>query len=273
MEDIEEFDYNYNYDLGSYANNFNESGIGYSEIGYGDLGYANIDRQYIHLENEFSFYGPNMEEGGKEEKESDIHPNTLNSAICIKDEKDITNSNTVIANTILKKRKGSNDSAVYIKKSKKNEVCIVCLQNEKKYKFTCCYDYYCSIACFNRHNKKECLEAQKKWEINKGSFEKCNKNRYSSRNNQMEENTSKSIYENVQADEITNFEENTHLTDEQKIKLKEDLALKLLLKNNYVRSVFKQFSTANDKIGYLSHYINDPTIVQVVDQIMKTIDG
>lgn len=130
--------------------------------------------------------------------------------------------------------------------------------NSTKYKFTCCYEYYCSLVCYRTHNTKECFEKNKK---------KLNLDKNSNHNSVFN-----SECHQIRETDDTDNAEPVLLSEKQKNRLKEDLALRLLLKNNYVRSIFKQFTISKDKITYLSHCINDPTIVQVIDHIMKTID-
>ncbi|CAA9987440.1 conserved Plasmodium protein, unknown function [Plasmodium knowlesi strain H] len=161
----------------------------------------------------------------------------------------------------------NNLSSLFGKKQKEQNICVVCLQNGVvKYKFVCCYGGYCSVACFQRHDKKACLEEQGKNdnklnEVNNLEFQK-----YEHKKSQVDERGDNPTEDEEESDEDL-------LTEEQKVKLKEDIRLRILLKNNYVRSVFKNFTTSKDKIAYLSNYINDPTIVQVVDQIMKSVEG
>ncbi|ANQ07288.1 Uncharacterized protein PCOAH_00017480 [Plasmodium coatneyi] len=153
------------------------------------------------------------------------------------------------------------------KKQKEQNTCVVCLQNGGvKYRFVCCCKGYCSVACFQRHDKKACLEEQSK-----------NASRLNAQNNiECPNGECRKSQVEERSDNPTEDEEESEedlLTEEQKAKLKEDITLRMLLKNNYVRSVFKHFTTSKDKIAYLSNYINDPTIVQVVDQIMKSVEG
>ncbi|EUD67992.1 hypothetical protein C922_01604 [Plasmodium inui San Antonio 1] len=153
------------------------------------------------------------------------------------------------------------------KKQKGQDTCVVCLQHGVvKYKFVCCREGYCSVPCFQKHDRKACLEEQR------------NKVRKLNALRSVESQNSKHRKSDVEerADNATEDDEDSEddfLTEDQKVKLKEDITLRMLLKNNYVRSVFKHFTTSKDKIGYLSNYINDPTIVQVVDQIMKSVEG
>ncbi|GAB65743.1 hypothetical protein PCYB_072450 [Plasmodium cynomolgi strain B] len=152
------------------------------------------------------------------------------------------------------------------KKQKEQNTCVVCLQNGvAKYKFVCCCEGYCSIPCFQRHDRKACLEKQRKVSrLNTLSNVESQNGEH--RKSQVEERGDKPTEDDEESDEDL-------LTEDQKVKLKEDITLRILLKNNYVRSVFKHFTTSKDKIAYLSNYINDPTIVQVVDQIMKSVEG
>ncbi|CRG96718.1 conserved Plasmodium protein, unknown function [Plasmodium gallinaceum] len=251
---MDEYEYNYSCDLENYPNNFENN------VSYHDINYLNVDRTFDNFGNDLYLCDEAIEEDNEKEYFSSLNNNNL-----LKNEKEL--EKMINNNSIIKKRKICNDSIFNNKKVKNNEnLCIICLKNEKKYKFTCCYEYYCSLQCFNKHNKKDCCKKKKKKlnEIkntnsdNHGSL--INNNFYVLNNNK--------IYESNE-----DYTEDNILTEEQKYKLKEDLELKLLLKNKYVRSIFKQFTSSNDKISYLSHYINDPTIIQVIDQIMKTIDN
>ncbi|CAG9480526.1 conserved Plasmodium protein, unknown function [Plasmodium vivax] len=153
------------------------------------------------------------------------------------------------------------------KKQKEQNTCVVCLQNGvAKYKFVCCCEGYCSVACFKKHDKEACLEEQRK------KASRLNvPNSLDSQNGEHKKGEAEERGDNRKEDDEESEED--LLTEDQKMKLKEDITLRMLLKNNYVRSVFKHLTTSKDKIAYLSNYINDPTIVQVVDQIMKSVEG
>ncbi|KYN98457.1 hypothetical protein PRSY57_0914900 [Plasmodium reichenowi] len=330
---MDEYDYNYaTYDIDNFTNNYEDNLINYNQIDFiNDTGEIN---NYC---NEYYSYDDDLvEEENVSEKR--IHNNVLrndnkfeNNLINMSNEIKTENSNN--DNTLLlKKRKIINDILLNIKKMKKNDtLCIICLQNEKKYTFTCCYEYYCSLECFKKHDQQKCRNQNKNEHKISGNHN-INMDDIKNSNHQIYEDTyyyqneedmnkkqnHKVIQNTLELDdqnkknEINNINdmdttssnlpnnnlstsllnndnnipsnnENSEssddytddydmLTEEQKKKLKEDHTLKILLKNNYVREVFKQFTLSNDKIGYLSHYINDPTIVQVIDQIMKTID-
>ncbi|CRG99380.1 conserved Plasmodium protein, unknown function [Plasmodium relictum] len=252
---MDEYEYNYSYDIENYGSNFDDN-----IMSYNDANCLNVERPFNNFEDNFYLSDEDIEKDKEKEYFSSINNNST-----LKNEKEL--DKIINKNSIFKKRKVYNDSIFNNKKVKKNEdLCIICLKNEKKYKFTCCYEYYCSLQCFNKHNKKECLK-KKKNKLN----ETKNANNYdnnNSTNNNFYALNNNNIYESNE-----DYTEDNILTEEQKLKLKEDLELKLLLKNKYVRSVFNQFISSNDKISYLSHYVNDPVIIQVIDQIMKTIDN
>ncbi|KJP88636.1 hypothetical protein AK88_01716 [Plasmodium fragile] len=158
------------------------------------------------------------------------------------------------------------------KKQKEQNTCIVCLQNGvAKYKFVCCSEGYCSVPCFQRHDRKACLEEQRNKVNRLNELSNLHSEKEQHGKSQVEEEEQEERGDNPTEDDEESEED--LLTEEQKVKLKEDITLRMLLKNNYVRSVFKQCTTSKDKIAYLSNYINDPTIVQVVDQIMKSVDA
>ncbi|SPJ10240.1 conserved Plasmodium protein, unknown function [Plasmodium sp. DRC-Itaito] len=326
---MEEYDYNYaTYDIDNFTNNFEDNLINYNQIDF-----INDNGEVNNYSNEFYVYHDDVQEENMSEK-------TIHTKVSLNDNKyenilintssDIKTKNSNNDNSLLKKRKIINDILLNIKKMKKvDTLCIICLQNEKKYTFTCCHQYYCSLACFKKHDQQKCLKQNKdninaNDNINVDDIKNINHQNYEStyyykneqdinkkQNHKVIQNTSELVNDNkkneinnindmdntpcsnvqnnnqstslLNNENITNYYENSEssddytddydmLTEEQKKKLKEDHTLKILLKNNYVREVFKQFTLSNDKIAYLSHYINDPTIVQVIDQIMKTID-
>ncbi|SBT70944.1 conserved Plasmodium protein, unknown function [Plasmodium malariae] len=270
---MDDYECNYRYDLENYNSNFGENIMCYNESNY-----VNGNREYNNFENDFCFFGDTIEEDSKEEKDCE-YINTKSNQNNLKISKELSISlNNNSSN--FKKRKVINDSSHKgNKKLKKNDLCIVCMQNERKYKFTCCYEYYCSVPCFNKHNQKECLDQRRKKlcmlqvESMNGDSPSTPTATLAATTYSNNDNFFFSYYEQNEKSSCPDYIQSECLTNEQKHKLKEDLALKLLLKNNYVRSVFKQFSLSNDKISYLSHYINDPTVVQVIDQIMKTIES
>ncbi|KYO00155.1 hypothetical protein PGSY75_0916900 [Plasmodium gaboni] len=339
---MDEYDYNYaTYDIDNFTNNFEDNLINYNQIDF-----INDNIEVNNYANEFYVYDEDVLEENILEKRihnKDLSNNNQYENILIhtsNEIKTIINNNNNNNNSLLKKRKIINDILLNIKKMKKNDtLCIICSKNEKKYTFTCCYQYYCSLECFKKHDQQKCRSQNKNYNknndkiyanynINTDNIKNINHQKYQDINyyqneeninkkhnddktiqntlqidNQNKKNEINNINDNntpylnlqnnnqstllLNSDNITNNNENFEssldntddytddydmLTEEQKKKLKEDHTLKILLKNNYVRSVFKQFTLSNDKIAYLSHYINDPTIVQVIDQIMKTID-
>ncbi|SOV76321.1 conserved Plasmodium protein, unknown function [Plasmodium sp. gorilla clade G3] len=327
---MDEYDYNYTtYDIDNFTNNFEDNIINYNQIDF-----INDNREVNNYANEFYVYDDDVIEENVSEKT--IHKNVLSNDnqyenILINTSNEIKTIISNKDNSLLKKRKIINDFLLNIKKMKKNDtLCIICLQNEKKYTFTCCHQYYCSLECFKKHDQQKCLNQYKNEDkifandnINMDDIKNINHQKYedtyyyqneedinNKQNDKIIQNTPELANKNkkneinnindidtpclnlqnnnqstslLNNDNITNNNENFEssddytddydiLTEVQKKKLKEDHTLKILLKNNYVRAVFKQFTLSNDKIAYLSHYINDPTIVQVIDQIMKTID-
>ncbi|CAD2102966.1 hypothetical protein YYG_02708 [Plasmodium vinckei petteri] len=274
------FYYNEYNNIDSYVNNFTENAYMNTNGNY-----ENYYKGYNEFENEIPMHEENVEDDSKVYScpstgtnnnpiicSGNINTNINNATTmnrndgsmpidsrCTPSDEKLNYSGSNNGITQNRKRKGQTDESNN-KKHKRRSSCIICSKNTTKYKFACCREYYCSLVCYRTHNTKDCFEKNKK------NSDKTNSNQNHGFNSES--------HQTRQTDGTDNADntEPVLLSEEQKNRLKGDLALRLLLKNNYVRSIFKQFTISKDKITYLSHYINDPTIVQVIDHIMKTID-
>lgn len=182
------------------------------------------------------------------------------------------------------KRKALNNNIIRSTKRKTehdDKLCSVCFINDIKYRFPCCGKLYCSALCFKKHDKESCLAKMSSYNnFSEEEIEGIQPNeayhfstdgRRGPRHHKRLFSTCGNKEEEIR-EEDSDVEEYC-LTEDQKNKIKNDLTLKWLLKNDYVRSVFREFVLAKDKVTYLSQYIGDPTIVQVFDQIMKSLEG
>lgn len=283
---MDDLGYYCNYDEGCWDNNHTEEFFS----NFDQAGILTNCEQTNFLENEF--YLP--EEYTEEHKETTLQfdvpfittelakINKLDNDVNIVSNNSENNNNN---KRICIKRKAPNYNTSRFTKQKiqqNDKICSVCFVADTKYKFPCCEEFYCSAACFKKHNKVDCLEKSRTDDYNDFKIEgdkaySTNEEDAISNNRKTYHNNRNQEYKHFKNETVESYSEDSDieeycLTEDQKNKIKNDLTLKLLLKNNYVRSVFREFLSARDKITYLSHYISDPAIVHVMDQIMKSIE-
>ena len=128
-----------------------------------------------------------------------------------------------------------------------NKKCIICNEENGKYKCQYCLSFYCSVKCYKEHNKI--------------CNEKNNKKEKKEENNEV----------NIQPLNLDE-DEDIILTEKDLACLKNNKSIMTKIKNKKLRKILKEIDTAKYKKRTLEKYmVNDPDFKEFTTDILKTL--